>query len=140
MHDRKFVWCKFIWNFADFSSSVKNEGDRFGINDKGLVTYDRKVRKDAFFFYKANWNPEPMLHITSKRDSLKSSVSDIKVYTNLKEAVLYVNSNKISKKSRDELCRIHWSDIPLEKGENYIVVEGKTNGKKYVDSCKWYVQ
>lgn len=140
MHDRKFVWCKFIWNFADFSSSVKNEGDRFGINDKGLVTYDRKVRKDAFYFYKANWNPEPMLHITSKRDSLKSSVSDIKVYTNLKEAVLYVNSNKISKKSRDELCRIHWSDIPLEKGENYIVVEGKTNGKKYVDSCKWYVQ
>ena len=140
MSDRKFVWCKFIWNFADFSSSVKDEGDRFGINDKGLVTYDRKVRKDAFFFYKANWNPEPMLHITSKRDSLKSSVSDIKVYTNLKEAVLYVNSNKISKKSRDELCRIHWSDIPLEKGENYIVVEGKTNGKKYVDSCKWYVQ
>lgn len=140
MCDRKFVWCKFIWNFADFSSSVKDEGDRFGINDKGLVTYDRKVKKDAFYFYKANWNTAPVLHITSKRDSLKSSVSDIKVYTNLKEAVLYVNSNKISKKSRDELCRIHWSDIPLEKGENYIVVEGKTNGKKYVDSCKWYVQ
>lgn len=140
MSKRDFVWCKFIWNFADFSSSVKDEGDRFGINDKGLVTYDRKVRKDAFYFYKANWNPEPMLHITAKRDSIKSPVSDIKVYTNLKEAVLYVNGEKISKKSSDGLCRIHWNGIPLEKGENSIVVEGKANGKKYADSCKWHVR
>ena len=140
MSDRKFVWCKFIWNFADFSSSVKDEGDRFGINDKGLVSYDRKVKKDAFYFYKANWNTAPVLHITSKRDSLKSSVSDIKVYTNLKEAVLYVNGNKISKKDSDELCRIIWNGIPLEKGENNIVVEGISHGIKYIDSCKWYVR
>ena len=50
----------------DFASARRTEGDRDGVNDKGLVTGDRKTRKDAFYFYKANWNPEPMVYITSR--------------------------------------------------------------------------
>ena len=57
----------------DFGAAHRTEGDRPGINDKGLVTFDRKVRKDAFYFYKANWNrEEPMLYLTGKRNTVRT--------------------------------------------------------------------
>lgn len=62
--ERPFVWGTFVWNMFDFGAAHRTEGDRPGINDKGLVTFDRKVRKDAFYFYKANWNKqEPMIYL-----------------------------------------------------------------------------
>jgi beta-galactosidase len=71
---RPFVWGSFIWNMFDFASVGRNEGDSPQLNDKGLVTRDRKVRKvrkDAFFFYKAFWSPEPVLYITSRRAAIR---------------------------------------------------------------------
>ena len=67
MKERPFVWGTFVWNMFDFAVSTRHEGGIPGRNDKGLVTYDRKIKKDAFFFYKANWSDEPMLYITSRR-------------------------------------------------------------------------
>ena len=65
---RPFLWCKFVWCMFDFSAAGRREGTTFGRNDKGLVTYDRRIRKDAFYFYKANWNrKEKVLYIASKR-------------------------------------------------------------------------
>ena len=62
----------FVWNMFDFGAAHRTEGDRPGINDKGLVTFDRKVRKDAFYFYKANWNKqEPMIYLAGKRCRLR---------------------------------------------------------------------
>ena len=90
---RPFVWGSFVWNMFDFGAAHRTEGDRPGINDKGLVTFDRKVRKDAFYFYKANWNKsEPVLHIAGKRcDSRTSNVQTIMAFTNQPEAELFVN-------------------------------------------------
>jgi beta-galactosidase len=68
---RPFVWGSFIWNMFDFASVGRNEGDSPQLNDKGLVTRDRKVRKDAFFFYNAFWSPEPVLYITSRRAAIR---------------------------------------------------------------------
>ena len=65
--ERPYVWGSFVWNMFDFGAAHRTEGDRPGINDKGLVTHDRKVKKDAFYFYKANWNPEPMVYIAGHR-------------------------------------------------------------------------
>lgn len=65
--ERPYVWGSFVWNMFDFGAAHRTEGDRPGINDKGLVTHDRKVKKDAFYFYKANWNPEPMVYIAGRR-------------------------------------------------------------------------
>lgn len=138
MSVRPSVWCKFIWNFSDFSSSVKDEGDRFGINDKGLVTYDRKFRKDAFYFYKANWNSEPMIHITSKREAIKPQVVDIKVYTNLGRATLFVNGRKVSAEKADSLNRIIWKDVQLAAGENQVRVVSADG--KVSDTCRWTVE
>ena len=63
-----FAWGSFVWNMFDFASASRNEGDMPGMNDKGLVSYDRKIRKDAFYFYQSEWSEEPVVHIASRRD------------------------------------------------------------------------
>ena len=138
---RPFVWGKFIWNFADFSSSVREEGDRNGVNDKGLITYDRSIKKDAFYFYKANWNPEPMLYITSRRFTERIvPITDIKIYTNAPSAELFVNGQSAGRKVKDDLNRIVWNNIRLIEGRNTITVRSKVRGKNLSDSCIWVLQ
>lgn len=135
---RKFVWAKFVWNFADFGSSIRNEGSRQGINDKGLITYDRKTKKDAFYFYKANWNPDPMVYITSKRHMNRyNPLTDVKVFTNAKQAELLVKGKKISIKKPDSLNTISWKNIKLKPGENNIEVKAKFGKQQLTDSCRW---
>ena len=56
-----FAWGSFVWNMFDFASASRNEGDMPGMNDKGLVSYDRKIRKDAFYFYQSEWSEEPVV-------------------------------------------------------------------------------
>lgn len=118
---------------------MRQEGEKDGYNDKGLVTHDRKTKKDAFYFYKANWNPEPMIYITSRRFTKRDNPkTDIKVFTNLKEATLYINNRKIGTMKPDEMNRVIWKDIRLNDGRNIICVEGK-NGKGLLsDTCEWY--
>ena len=65
------VWGTFIWAFADFASAGRKEGDHAGRSDKGMVTYDRKTKKDIFYFYKANWLSEPTMYITSRRFAVR---------------------------------------------------------------------
>lgn len=138
--ERPFLWAKFIWVFADYQTYMRKEGEKDGINDKGLLTYDRKTKKDAFFFYKANWNPAPMLYITSRRFVKRTHpVTDIKVYSNLKEVVLYVNDKRIGKMKPDYLKRIIWKDIKLNEGKNRIRIEGKKDKEKIIDMCEWIV-
>lgn len=129
------VWGSFVWNMFDFASAGRHEGDTMGINDKGLVTYDRKVRKDAFYYYKAQWNPEPMVHICSKRDAeRKEAVSDVKVYCNCKNPVLVVNG--ISHNLENKGYNI-WvaTGVQLDEGDNNIVVTA--DGLAVTDSCVW---
>jgi beta-galactosidase len=83
---RPFVWGSIAWNMFDFAVSTRHEGDLPGRNDKGLVSYDRKTKKDAFYFYKANWSDEPTLYITSRRFTERTNaVTDVKVYSNAKK-------------------------------------------------------
>ncbi len=139
--ERPYLWGKFIWVFADYQSSIRQEGDRNGVNDKGLITYDRKTKKDAFYFYKANWNPEPMLYICSRRFTERTNPqTQIKVYGNLKEATLYINGKKIGTAKKDNLNRIVWDDVILFPGENEIVVKGKSGKQVLEDTCVWSVK
>lgn len=134
LHKRPFVWGKMIWNMFDFSSSKRKEGDRLGMNDKGLVTFDRRIKKDAFYFYKANWNSEPMLYLAEKRN-LKRSVSKIaiKAYGNLGKVELFVNGKTFGT-NKANLAIYLWEDIPLREGKNEIHVKAKYKGKSYQDS------
>ncbi len=135
---RKWLWGKFIWNFADFQSYLRTEGDRDGINDKGLLTYDHKTRKDAFYFYKANWNPEPMVYISSRRYVDRTDPQTIvKVFCNMDEATLYVNGKKIGRATKDAMNRMVWENVELSKGDNEILVEARQGRLKLSDSCVW---
>lgn len=139
---RPYVWAKFVWVFADFGSHIRNEGDTVGINDKGLLTYDRRIKKDAFYFYKANWNDkESTLYITDRRNNIRTkAITTVKVLSNLPEVSLYVNGKLIGKKSPDALKRVIWENVALQKGMNTIEVKGK-NGKNAVeDNCVWELQ
>ncbi len=135
--DRPFVWGTFIWNMFDFGSYFRREGDHFGINDKGLVTYDRKTKKDAFFFYKANWSDEPVLHITSKRFIFRNDdMTKVKVYSNLENISLSVNGVELETMSPEDGI-VQWDDIKLNAGNNGIIVRAKKNGVEYTDDCVW---
>ncbi|MFZ1056898.1 MAG: glycoside hydrolase family 2 TIM barrel-domain containing protein, partial [Opitutaceae bacterium] len=136
---RPYVWAKFIWCLHDFASDGRNEGDHPGRNDKGLVTYDRRVKKDAFFFYKANWSKEPVLHITSCRFTERTApVTDIKVYSNATEVDLELNGKSLGARrdpSGDHIFR--WQAIALSPGENRVSAKAHFGGNEMTDSCIW---
>lgn len=121
---RPYVWGSFVWNMFDFGAAHRTEGDRPGINDKGLVTFDRKVRKDAFYFYKANWNrEEPMLYLTGKRNTVRTQhLQTITAFTNLSGAELFVNGKSYGKAIPDSYAILDWKNVELEPGENEIKV------------------
>lgn len=136
--ERPYVWGSFVWNMFDFGAAHRTEGDRPGINDKGLVTHNRKVKKDAFYFYKANWNPEPMVYIAGRRSVNRvKPVTEVQVFSNCAEVTLKVNNQLAGKMQPDGVKVCVFKDIRLNKGKNMIEVSAK-NGKKVVtDACCW---
>lgn len=128
---RPFIWGSFIWNLFDFGAAHRTEGEVPGKNDKGLVSFDRKDKKDAFYFYKANWNKtEPMVYIAERRIVKRTHAKQtIKVYSNQKQVELWVNGQKVSKKTGD-YARFYF-DVTLKPGSNKI--EAKA-GKHLSDS------
>jgi beta-galactosidase len=137
MADRPFLWGTFIWNMFDFASDGRNEGERPGINDKGLVTYDRKVRKDAFFWYKANWNPEPMVYITSRRFTPRPvAATEIRVYSNCDSVTVLVNGTPLGTMPDNHHIFL-WQDVVLQEGANRIEARAVRDGETFIDSCVW---
>ena len=120
--ERDWIWGSYIWNMFDFGASGRFEGDSPNQNDKGLVTIDRKVRKDAFYYYKANWNKSvPTVHLCSKDFTERpDAVTDIIVFTTAPSATLYLNDKKVSQKKTDAYATVEWPSIELQKGTNRI--------------------
>lgn len=140
INERPFVWGSFVWNMFDFGAAHRHEGDRIGINDKGLVTFDRKVKKDAFYFYKANWNPEPMLYIVGKRNRNRVSlVQDIMAFTNANEVELLINGKVIGKAFPDQYATVMWKGVKLDAGENKIQVRATVKKRYLLDECVVWV-
>lgn len=136
------MWGSFVWNTFDFGAAHRTEGDRPGIHDKGLATRDRKVKKDAFYFYKANWNVEPMVYIADRRCVNRvKELTDVMVFLNCKEVILSVNGKEIGgmQPYAQHICI--FKDIRLEKGENKIsaIAVGKSK-KPLQDDCCWKLQ
>lgn len=123
-----YVWGTFVWNMFDFAVDGRDEGDTAGRNDKGLVTYDRRTKKDAFFWYKANWSATPFVHITGHTYTNRNTrTADVKVYANTQYVSLKVNGVPArTKSSRDHIFL--WKDVPLTEGPNTIQAFGSDNG------------
>ena len=135
---RPFLWGSFVWNMFDFGAAHRTEGDRPGINDKGLVTHDRKTKKDAYYFYKANWNPEPMVYIAGKRcTERKKGDIDLWVFSNCKSVTLTINGKPLPALTPNDisLCTFH---VTLQPGLNRIVAKGMKAGKSVKD--EWEVE
>lgn len=128
------VWGAFIWAMFDFASDNREEGDHKGINDKGLVTHDHRTTKDAYHFYRVNWNPAPQLHLCSKRmvdvDAEKVAVMG---FSNVGAVTLKVNGRTVGTQAPDEVKSVLWENVRLEPGANLIelTVDGRT------DACTW---
>jgi beta-galactosidase len=134
IRERPAVPASFLWNMFDFASAGRKEGDTPGVNDKGLITRDRKVRKDAFYFYKANWTTEPMVYITSRRDTERTAPeTPVKIYSNLPRVTLRVNGKSYGEVSGTGLHVFTWNSVPLREGEN--VIEAAAGPVR--DSCVW---
>jgi beta-galactosidase len=138
LKSKPYIWATFVWNIFDFASPVRHEGGVFNRNDKGLVTADRKIKKDAFFFYKANWSDEPVLYITSRRFTERTNaVTDVKIYSNAKKVELLVNGASLGKRSNATNCVFVWKNVSLKPGENQIAAKARRDGKDLSDSCVW---
>jgi len=134
---RPFIWGSHIWNMFDFASDMRDEGDHKGRNDKGLVTFDRKIKKDAFHYYKANWTDTPVVHLTSKRfNPRKVSSIDVKVYSNLASVSLQVNGRQLGNKMSDNHIYV-WEDVELLLGDNQVIATGHRDGRTFVDRATW---
>ncbi len=95
IEDRPWLWATHVWNMFDFAADARDEGGMRGRNQKGLVSFDRQLKKDAFYLYKSAWNPEPMVHICGRRYiDRHEDTSEIKVYSNQPEVTLYVDGRK----------------------------------------------
>jgi beta-galactosidase len=135
MRDRPYLWGKFIWNFANFSAAPRDEGDEIGINDKGLLTADRKIKKDAFYFYKANWSSEPFVYITDRRFTPRAErIVNVKIYSNCDRVELRANEQSLESKTSDNHI-FKWENVKLQLGENRFRARGLKDGKEFIDAC-----
>ena len=121
-----WMWATHLWNMFDFAADGRDEGGAHGLNQKGLVTFDRKIKKDAFYLYKATWNKEePFVHICGRRyvDRTEQE-TEVRVYSNQHQVTLMVDGQKV-----DEL-----------EGETVFVfklpISGRHTVKAVADSCQ----
>lgn len=132
------VWGTFVWNMFDFAVDIRKEGGMPGMNDKGLVTYDRKTKKDAFFIYKSYWSREPVVYITSRRFTERENPkTDVKIYSNADSVTLYLNGKEIKTKKNSQNRQNHifiFRKITLSKGKNTVSVSA-SNGAE--DTAVW---
>ena len=101
---RPFMWGTHLWNMFDFAADARNQGGEPGMNHKGLVTFDRKTKKDSFYLYKAWWSKEPFVYICGRRYVDRTErFTKIKVYSNCPEVTLYVNGEPIETKQGERV-------------------------------------
>lgn len=112
-----WMWATHVWNMFDFAADARDQGGEPGMNHKGLVTFDRKTKKDSFYLYKAWWSNEAFVHICSKRFVERTgSTATVKVYSNQSTVALYVNGNKVGEQTGEHVFTFK---VPLN-GELHI--------------------
>ncbi len=133
------LWGTYYWVMFDFAVDARNEGGQIALNDKGLVTADRQIKKDSFYLYKANWNKaESFVYITSRRWTERQEADTyIKVYSNCDEVELFINDKSLGKMVSKGNGVFIIEDVTLEVGEVVVKVVGTCDGKEYTDTCTW---
>jgi len=115
---RPWIWSSHVWNMFDFGCAARDEGGVAGRNNKGLVTMDRKTKKDSYYVYKAYWNKEPMVHLCGRRYAQRAGETTlIKVYSNQPAVSLYLNGKLVEEKTAKKVFDFQ---VALEPGFNTV--------------------
>ena len=119
---RPYIWALYIWNMFDFAADGRSEGGKPGQNQKGLVTFDRRTKKDAFYLYKAYLSKEPFVHLCGRRyvDRTESQ-TEIKVYSNQPEVTLLVDGSAVETQTGDKIYRF---TVPISSEHRIEAVSG----------------
>jgi len=126
-----YMWAHYYWNMFDFAADARNQGGEPGMNHKGMITFDRKLKKDVFYLYKAHWSKEPVLYLAGRRYEYRTEpVTEITVYSNQKEVSLYNNGKLIATKEGDKVFKFK---LQME-AENHLEVRSGD----YADSAVIY--
>lgn len=116
----KWIWGSYVWNMFDFGSAIRNEGGVKGRNNKGLVTFDRKTKKDAFWLYKAFWSDDKFVHLVGDRYPLrKIGQQTFKVYSNCEKVQIKVNNKQKTVTAEGIFV---FDDMEIKAGENKVVI------------------
>lgn len=128
---RPFIWATHVWNMFDFAADARSEGGENGMNHKGLVTFDRKYKKDAFYAYKAWLSDDPFVHICGKRyvDRVED-VTKVTVYSNLPEVELFANGKSLGKQSAPE--HFFYFEVPNAGETTLKAVAGECTDESFI--------
>ena len=119
LEDRPWIWASHVWNMFDFGCAARSEGGVAGRNNKGLVTIDRKTRKDSFYVYQAYWSKQPMVHIAGRRYAQRSGeTTEVKVYSNQDRVTLYLNGKEVGTQTAHRVFKF---TVALDEGFNTLV-------------------
>ena len=131
LYTRPFIWATHVWNMFDFAADARAEGGENGMNHKGLVTFDRKYKKDAFYAYKAWLSPEPFVHICGKRyvDRVEE-VTRVTVYSNQPQVELFANGESLGIKESPE--HFFYFDVPNNGDTRLTAKAGEVSDESFL--------
>ena len=122
--DRPWIWASHVWNMFDFGCAARSEGGVKGRNNKGLVTIDRKTRKDSFYVYQAYWAKDPMVHIAGRRHAQRAGeTTEVKVYSNQDTVTLYCNGKEVGTQTAHRVFKFN---VALDEGFNVLMAVADT--------------
>ena len=132
LFSRKYLWATHVWNMFDFGADGRNEGGENGQNHKGLVTFDRKYKKDSFYAYKAWLNPEPMVHLCGKRyvDRVED-VTKVTVYSNFPAVELFANGESLGVKEAED--HFFYFDVPNAGTTHLVAKAGDLTDESWIN-------
>ena len=123
IEDRPYLWATHVWNLFDFAADGRDEGGKKGENQKGLVEFDHKTRKDAFYLYKAAWSKTPFVHLCGKRYVDRAEeTTEVKVYSNCAAVTLYVDGKEVGCK---EGRHVFTFEVPMSGEHKIEAVSGE---------------
>ena len=126
-----YMWGYYYWNMFDFAADARNQGGEPGMNHKGMITFDRKLKKDVFYLYKAYWTNTPFAYIAGRRYEYRTEkTTTITVYSTMKEVSLYNNGKLVGTKTGDKVFKFK---MPMEAVNNLEIKAGDCT-----DSCVIY--
>lgn len=134
-----YITASYLWNMFDFAVPTSKRGSVDARNMKGMMTFDRKIKKDSYFWYKANWSKEPVLYMTQRRNVLRErKETSVTVYSNIGTPKVYLNDRELSG-IRKGYTDVHYvfDKVLLNDGKKVLRAVVTWQGREYVDEMEW---